>query len=58
MQEHGEVALIRNCISELREDIEAIKRALAALRISVGPSFGNQWLAIPEAPKRRDEDGE
>lgn len=40
-----------NCINELREEVDAIKRALARLRISTGQT-GNQWFTIPEPPKK------
>jgi hypothetical protein len=46
-------------ISDLREEIEAIKRALASLRISTGHT-GNQWFTLPPPPVKGEgeEDGQ
>lgn len=51
-----DIQLLQGHIRDLREEIEAIKRALARTRISVGHT-GNQWWTIPPAPKKGEGDG-
>lgn len=42
---------IESSIRELRQQIDALMRALALLRISIGHT-GNQWFTIPPAPQK------
>lgn len=51
-----DLQLVQLQLRELREEIEAIKRALARTRISTGHT-GNQWFTIPPAPQKGEEDG-
>jgi hypothetical protein len=43
-------------IEQHQREIDAIKQALAGLRISTGKT-GNQWFTIPEPPAKGDGDG-
>jgi hypothetical protein len=52
----SDMTILLNHVADLREEIEAIKRALARMRIYTGHT-GNQWMAIPPAPKNGEGDG-
>jgi hypothetical protein len=47
---------IEALLEQHQRDIEAIKQALAGLRISTGKT-GNQWFTIPEPPMKGEGHG-
>jgi hypothetical protein len=47
---------IEAMLDQHQREIEAIKQALAGLRISTGKT-GNQWFTIPEPLMKGEEDG-